>query len=94
MTRNPAFWIVLFLVIVLLFGATKLPQLAGSVGKSLKIFKKEVSDLQEDDEATGKGDAAAPGNSTHATIDYGQSTVPPAQGSPATSAEPRTEPPK
>ncbi|HLS24844.1 MAG TPA: twin-arginine translocase TatA/TatE family subunit [Beutenbergiaceae bacterium] len=69
MLRNPAFWVVLFLVIVLLFGANKLPGLAGSVGKSLKIFKKEVSELQED----GDGNSS----SANATISYDQPTVTP-----------------
>ena len=36
-------------IIVLLFGATKLPALARGLGQSISIFKKEVTD----DEATG-----------------------------------------
>ncbi|MGC0142562.1 twin-arginine translocase TatA/TatE family subunit [Pseudactinotalea sp. Z1732] len=69
MLRNPAFWVVLFLVIVLLFGANKLPALAGSVGKSLKIFKKEVNELQEDGEAKSEQDSGT------ATISYDQPTA-------------------
>lgn len=41
--------IVLVVVILLLFGARRLPDLARSVGQSLKIFKKEVKELTEDD---------------------------------------------
>lgn len=41
--------IVLILVIVLIFGSAKLPELAKSIGQSLKIFKKEMKDLNEDD---------------------------------------------
>ncbi|GIG29080.1 Sec-independent protein translocase subunit TatA [Cellulomonas marina] len=44
--------IILLLVVVLLFGANRLPGLARSVGQSLKIFKSEVKDLRTDDEAT------------------------------------------
>ncbi|MGE9362901.1 Sec-independent protein translocase subunit TatA [Isoptericola nanjingensis] len=40
--------IVLVVVILLLFGARRLPDLARSVGQSLKIFKKEVKDLTDD----------------------------------------------
>ena len=47
---KPSHWIVLLLVILLLFGAKRLPDLAKGVGQSLKIFKKEIKDLQEDDE--------------------------------------------
>lgn len=34
--------LVLLVIVVLLFGATKLPGLAKSVGQSMKIFKNEV----------------------------------------------------
>ncbi len=33
--------LVIVLVVVLLFGATRLPALAGSIGKSIRILKKE-----------------------------------------------------
>ena len=38
---GPHIWIVLF-IILLLFGAPKLPALARSLGQSMKIFKNEV----------------------------------------------------
>lgn len=41
--------IVLLIVIILLFGANRLPDLAKSLGQSLKIFKAEVKDLTADD---------------------------------------------
>ncbi len=40
--------IVLILVIILIFGSAKLPELAKSIGQSLKIFKKEMKDLNDD----------------------------------------------
>jgi sec-independent protein translocase protein TatA len=43
--------IVLLVVILLLFGAKRLPDLARSVGQSLKIFKSEVKDLTDDGKA-------------------------------------------
>lgn len=46
---RPWHWIVLLVVVLLLFGAKRLPDLAKSVGQSLKIFKKEIKELQEDD---------------------------------------------
>lgn len=36
--------LIVLAVILLLFGATKLPALARSVGQSAKIFKKEIRD--------------------------------------------------
>jgi sec-independent protein translocase protein TatA len=41
--------LLIVLVVLLLFGARRLPELARSVGKSLKIFKSEVKDLRDDD---------------------------------------------
>jgi len=41
--------ILILLVLLLLFGAKKLPDLSRSVGRSLRIFKAEVKDLREDD---------------------------------------------
>lgn len=44
--HGPTPWIVLF-VVLLLFGAPKLPALAKSLGQSMKILKKEVSTKEE-----------------------------------------------
>lgn len=41
--------ILILLVVLLLFGAKRLPDLARGVGKSLRIFKDEVKDLRDDD---------------------------------------------
>ncbi len=40
--------VVLVVVLLLLFGANRLPGLARSVGESLRIFKKEIKDLGDD----------------------------------------------
>lgn len=40
--------ILIFLVILLFFGAKRMPELFRSFGKSLKEFKKATSDVQED----------------------------------------------
>jgi sec-independent protein translocase protein TatA len=42
--------LIIVAVILLLFGATKLPTLAKSVGQSARIFKKEMKDMKNDDE--------------------------------------------
>lgn len=48
MLKNPVFWVVVIGLVLLLFGASRLPDIAGNVGKSLKIFKKEIKELQDD----------------------------------------------
>lgn len=49
--------VVLLVVILLLFGAPKLPELARSIGKSLHILKDETSTLRDKD---GKEEGAPP----------------------------------
>ncbi|WP_370948971.1 Sec-independent protein translocase subunit TatA [Amycolatopsis sp. cg5] len=45
---QPWHLIILVLVVVLLFGAKRLPDAARSIGKSMKIFKAETKDMQGD----------------------------------------------
>ncbi|MQA63896.1 MAG: twin-arginine translocase TatA/TatE family subunit [Actinophytocola sp.] len=59
---SPWHWAILIVVLVLLFGAKKLPDAARSVGRSLKILKAETKGLREDDE---ESDTAT--NTTNAT---------------------------
>jgi len=40
--------LVIFLIILLFFGAKKLPELAKGLGKSMKEFKKATQDVQDD----------------------------------------------
>ena len=42
-------WLVVLAVIVLLFGAKKIPELAKGVGKGIKSFKKEMSDDEQNE---------------------------------------------
>ncbi len=46
--------VVLLVVVLLLFGSAKLPDLARSVGKSLRILKEETKSLTSDGDSTPK----------------------------------------
>jgi sec-independent protein translocase protein TatA len=46
---KPAHLAVLLVVVLVLFGAKRLPDSARSLGRSLRIFKSEMKELQEDD---------------------------------------------
>lgn len=46
---SPWHWLVIALVALLLFGYKKLPEMSRSLGKSMRIFKAEVSELRHDD---------------------------------------------
>jgi len=65
MSGNLGGWtgLVLIVVVLLLFGAPKLPALAKSVGQSLKIFKSEVrpdSDAGESDTTASSEGSESP----------------------------------
>ena len=42
--------LIIFAVLILLFGASKLPELARGSGRALRIFKAETKGLMDDDE--------------------------------------------
>ena len=44
-------WIVILLIVLLLFGASRLPQVSASLGKSMRVFKKAIT---EEDEPSSK----------------------------------------
>ena len=46
---GPTELIIILVVVVLLFGAKKLPELGSSVGKSIRNFKKGVSEAKDED---------------------------------------------
>jgi sec-independent protein translocase protein TatA len=74
--------LIILAVILLLFGAPKLPGLAKSIGQSMRIFKGEVNEMKKD----GKTDEQPSG-----TVD--NTVVPPttpAAPTPAASTSPQT----
>lgn len=53
-------WIVILFIVLLLFGAKKLPDLAGSVGKSIKEFRKASDEADAESESRAHGDQQPP----------------------------------
>ena len=62
--------IIILLIILVVFGAAKLPQIGAALGKSIREFKKEAS---------GEGEAKA----TPATIDASKNSHEPGAATPA-----------
>ncbi len=56
---GPHLWIIL-IIILLLFGAAKLPALAKSMGQSARVFKGEMKAMKEDDAQSASSTAAEP----------------------------------
>jgi len=54
-------WVIVLVVVVLLFGASRLPLLGRNVGQGIKEFKKGVKDATRDeDEPRAKDQPATP----------------------------------
>lgn len=48
---SPWHWAILAVVVILLFGAKKLPDAARSLGKSMRIFKSELREMQTENKS-------------------------------------------
>jgi sec-independent protein translocase protein TatA len=66
MPANLGGWtgLILLLVVILLFAAPKLPQLARSLGQSMTIFKKEIKNKDVDGESSTEAGSAPKADST------------------------------
>lgn len=42
-------WLIILAIVILVFGAAKLPELARGTGQALRIFKAETKGLRDDD---------------------------------------------
>ncbi|MDP2775472.1 MAG: Sec-independent protein translocase subunit TatA [Nocardioides sp.] len=73
-------WLIILAIVILVFGAAKLPALARSTGQSLRIFKAETKGLRDDDEATEPTPPATPA-----------SELPPTTATPPVEPLPTTE---
>ncbi|MDI2031372.1 Sec-independent protein translocase subunit TatA [Saccharopolyspora sp. TS4A08] len=47
-------WLIVLIVVALLFGSSKLPQVARSLGQSARVLKAEARGLREDEEAANQ----------------------------------------
>ena len=58
--ESPSHWAIIALVVLVLFGYKKLPEMSRSVGRSLRIFKTEIKGMGQDDAARESAEAATP----------------------------------
>ena len=78
---SPLTLVLILVVILLLFGAPKLPGVARSLGQSLRIFKSEVKEMKRDDDpnVTVNGQPVADGQPVAGTTAAQSSTQPSVQ---------------
>lgn len=89
----PGGWelVLVVLVIMVLFGAKRLPDASRSLGRSLRIFKAETKGLRDDDKAPDDDYRTADRASYDRQL--GTATPPPPPAAPPTMAPPSMTPP-
>ena len=58
--ESPSHWVIIALVVLVLFGYKKLPEMSRSVGRSLRIFKTEIKGMGQDDAARDSAETVTP----------------------------------
>ncbi len=71
--QSPSHWVIIALVVLVLFGYKKLPDMSRSVGRSLRIFKTEIKGMDADDAA--RNSAETPANQPPAVTASGASQL-------------------
>jgi sec-independent protein translocase protein TatA len=64
------------IVVLLLFGAKRIPEIAGSFGKGIKEFKKNMNDVQREI-ATPEQQSSLPPSSSERTVQHDDSVKEP-----------------
>ena len=67
--------LLILVVVLLLFGAKRLPEVGASLGKGIREFKRSVSDLQDPAPGSDEGRPAAPRQSESGTSSRPQPTA-------------------
>lgn len=82
-------WLIVLAVVLLLFGSKKLPDAARGLGRSMRIFKSEMKEMQNDGNAT---EAEEPQALTQAQPNAAQYVQPQQYQQPAAQPQPYQQP--
>lgn len=82
---------ILIILALLLFGAPKLPGLARSVGQSLRIFKSEVRQMQDENKPNTTAEEPVEGRIVNNPAASGTPSAPTPPATPGTPANPGTD---
>lgn len=86
--QSPSHWVIIALVVLVLFGYKKLPEMSRSVGRSLRIFKTEIKGMDADDAARNSAETPPATTSGATTSSAVQPPAVNANGQPAATGEP------
>lgn len=79
-------WFIILAIVILVFGAAKLPDLARSTGQALKIFKSETKGLIDDDGKEKTKNGSKPVSNADGSDVTVAGELPPAGGEASTEA--------
>lgn len=82
-------WLIVAVVVVILFGSKKLPDAARGLGRSLRIFKSEVKEMQSDGSSAAPAPAPAPAAAVEPAPLPAPNPAPQAAAAPQSSTEPK-----
>jgi sec-independent protein translocase protein TatA len=80
---NPTHLLILVVILVVVFGAKRLPDAARSLGRSTRIFKAEIKDMKDDGKAGSSAAAGTPSRPLEGKVVDGTSEAPRTESRPA-----------
>lgn len=86
-------WLIILVLILLLFGAKRLPDAARGLGRSLRILKAETKGLHDDDDTTQVTTSTTPAVTTQPAQPVALPEPPPALADLPESKQPRSTSP-
>jgi len=94
-TPGPTEWVLILVIVLVLFGAKKLPELARSLGQSMNEFRKAREEFDKELHQAGQDLKASPQNTQPYQSAQPAQQVPPSQTAPVQTAQaqPPTQPP-
>ncbi len=72
--------IMIFLVVLLLFGAKRLPEIGSSLGKGIREFKGSIKEIEKEVKAVSEPDAVTPSSASSSEPDEGPRRLTTTQG--------------
>jgi sec-independent protein translocase protein TatA len=93
-TPGPTEWVLILVIVLVLFGAKKLPELARSLGQSMNEFRKAREEFDKELHQAGQDLKGSPQNTQPYQPGQPAQPIPPSQPAPVQAqAQPPTQPP-
>ena len=91
--ENPTHWIPIVVVLLLVFGARRLPEIGRSLGEGMRGFRDSLTGQTQQPEKLNAGAEQAPPQAPPAAAPVAAPAPTPAQQAPAPQGPPTAEPP-